>query len=124
MGNIIKLTEKEIQRLVNKILKESYEDSEISDENFSHPIKVELYHERWMKSYDFVSDYKGMGPGTLFSGDSGYIDDYEELIDRLKYDMKSFFRENEIKVNVNKIEFVNTGDYLETFIKGYKVSFY
>ena len=93
-------------------------------ENFSQPIKVELYYERWMKSYDIVNDYKGMGSGTLFGGDSGYIDEYEELIDRLKDDMESFFTHNGIKVDVNKIEFINTGDYLETFIKGYEVSFY
>jgi hypothetical protein len=86
-------------------------------------LRVELYYENWMKSYDIVNDYKGMGKGTLFSGDSGSIDEYEELIDRLKDDMENFFTRNDIKVDVNEIEFVNTGEYLETFIKGYEVSF-
>jgi hypothetical protein len=94
-------------------------------ENFSnHLIDVELYYERYMKSYDIVDDYKGLGPGTLFGGDSGYIDEYEDLIERLKDDMKSFFSNNDMNVDVDKIEFINTGEYLETFIKGYKVRFY
>ena len=94
-------------------------------ENFSnHLIDVELYYERYMKSYDIVDDYKGLGPGTLFGGDSGYIDEYEDLIERLKDDMKSFFSNNDMNVDVDKIEFINTGEYLETFIKEYKVRFY
>jgi hypothetical protein len=94
-------------------------------ENFSnHLIDVELYYERYMKSYDIVDDYKGLGPGTLFGGDSGYIDEYEDLIERLKDDMKSFFSNNDMNVDVDKIEFINTEEYLETFIKGYKVRFY
>jgi len=93
-------------------------------ENFSnHPIEIELYYERYMKSYDIVDDYKGLGPGTLFRGDSGYIDEYEELVDSLKDDMKSFFSNNDMNVDVDKIEFINTGQYLKTFIKGYNVKF-
>jgi hypothetical protein len=50
-------------------------------------IEVELNYERYMKEYCIVGDYRDFGPGTLFCGDSGYIDEYGDLIERLKYDI-------------------------------------
>lgn len=46
------------------------------------------------------------------------------MLYRLKDDMKNFFSNNDMNIDVNKIEFINTGEYLETFIKGYEVEFY
>lgn len=83
---------------------------------------IKLCYERYMKSYDVVDDYEGMGPGTLFNGDGGYVDNYDEFIMRLKDDMKYNF--NCEGIDVDKIEFVNTREFLETFIKGYDVTFY
>ena len=57
------------------------------NENFeesSEIKKIDLYYERWMKEFDIVQDYKGKGPGTIFGGDSGYLDTYEELVSKLK----------------------------------------
>lgn len=87
-------------------------------------IEVELNYERYMKEYCIVGDYRGFGPGTLFCGDSGYIDEYGDLIERLKYDIKYFFLCKEMCNDINEIEFINTGEYLETFIKGVSLSFY
>lgn len=89
--------------------------SELETQNSSNIPKVDLYYERYMKSYDVLENYKGLGPGTLFGGDSGYIDSYEELVNRLKRDMK-----NEVE-NIDNVEFIDTGEYLTTFIKGYAV---
>lgn len=78
--------------------------------------KIELYYERYMDSYEYFDNYEDMGPGTLISGDSGYCDDYEDFIDRLKDDLEN-------KIDVNKIEFIKI-DYLTTFIKQYQISWY
>lgn len=78
---------------------------------------IELYYERYMKEYDVVDDYKGMGPGTIFGGDSGYCEDYDDFLERLKEDLKS-------KVDdIKSVEFIKGDDYLSTFIKGYNVTF-
>jgi hypothetical protein len=79
---------------------------------------IELYYERYMKEYDIVDDYKGMGPGTIFGGDSGYCDDYDDFLERLKDDLKS-------EVDIESVEFIKDDDsYLSVFIKGYNVTFY
>jgi hypothetical protein len=81
------------------------------DSNSSEMREVELYYERWMKSYEVVDDYEGHGPGTIFRGDSGYIDSYEDLIENLKED-----------IGQDDIEFIKVGR-LKTFIKGLSVIF-
>ena len=100
-----------------------------SFDSWSNKEEINLYYERYMKEYEIIDDYKGLGPGTLFSGDSGYNDDYEEFIDSLKDDIKSYlkyqYEENEMvgfEERFNQIEFIEV-DYLKTFIKGEKVSF-
>lgn len=92
--------------------------------NTSNTIEVELNYERYMKGYRIVHDYNELGPGTIFSGDSGYINEYDDLIERLKDDIKYFFLCNEMDNDINKIQFVNTSGYLETFVKGLALSFY
>lgn len=98
-------------------------------------VKIDLYQERYMKSFSVVDDYKNMGPGTLFTGDSGYVKDYDELIDRLKEDIEAHFRMEEFEefeeselsnpgFDYSKIEFFKTENYLETFIKGCEVTWY
>jgi cupin superfamily acireductone dioxygenase involved in methionine salvage len=89
------------------------------DSNPSEMKKIELYYERWMKEFDVVDDYEGHGPGTIFGGDSGYINTYQDLIERLKED-----------IGEDDIEFIRVHDdegeveELKTFIKGLYVSFY
>lgn len=77
---------------------------------------IDLYYERYMKEYNVVDDYKGMGFGTIFGGDSGYCNGYDDFIDRLKYDLK-----REIN-DISKVEFIKIDEY-KTFIKGYKIIF-
>jgi hypothetical protein len=97
--------------------------------------KIELSYERYMKSYDIVDNYKKLGPGTIFHGDSGYIDSNEELIERLKDDINDDIENRkehnldfpedklpEIGVkSADEIEFIPTRKYIEVFIKGYAV---
>ena len=49
--------------------------------------KISLCYERYMEEYSFVDDHKGMGKGTLFRGDSGYVTTYDGLVSRIKYDI-------------------------------------
>lgn len=89
-------------------------------ENKSIP-KIELYYERYMKNYDYVDNYKKLGHGTLFGGDSGYIDNYDELIERLKYDINRYAEHIDSNIKPNDIEFIKVRR-LTTFIKGHIVS--
>jgi hypothetical protein len=122
MAKIIKLTENDVDRLVRKIINESEDDDlgwaqDIVNSEYKLP-EIELSYKRYMKSFDIVDDWRNMGGGTIFHGDSGYITNYEDIIDRLKYSMG-----NKVE-NVDDIEFIDTGKYLTTFIKGYSISFY
>jgi len=84
--------------------------------------EVELYYERWMKEFDVVHDYEGNGSGTIFRGDSGYLDSYEELVDRLRSDIhESSWIDGPTKW-VDDVEFIRVDD-LTTFIKGLSVTF-
>ena len=122
---VIRLNESDIENIVRRILKEdSYvnQKGELKDFDFdfdSLNTEIELYYEKYMKFYDVVNDYKGLGYGTIFGGDSGYIDEYDDLIERLKDDIGYLNKD----IDVDTIEFVNTGNYLETFIKGFSVTF-
>ena len=105
-----------------KLFEEFEESSEMKN--------VELYYERWMKEFDVVEDCEGNGPGTIFRGDSGYIDNYEELIERLKNDIhESSWIDGPTKW-IDDVEFFRvhndeTGEVeeLATFIKGLSVTF-
>lgn len=94
------------------ILEDEKSKSPLTETQENNLPKIKLYYERYMKSFDIVNDVT-LGPGTLFGGDSGYINEYDELIEKLKDDMKNH-------VNVDNIEFVKK-DYMTTFIKGYAV---
>ena len=87
-------------------------------ESRSKSIKyVDISQERYMKSYEIVEDYNGLGPGTIFSGDSGYIDTYEELVERLTDDISR-------QIPITQESFIEIDEYLTTFIKGFGVKWY
>ncbi len=97
--------------------------------NPSEMKQIELYKERWMKSFDIVGDYEGNGPGTIFGGDSGYIDSYEDLIERLKDDInkESSWIDGPTDLDVEFLRVHNEEteepEELTTFIKGLAVTF-
>lgn len=94
-------------------------------------IQIELYYERYLKSFDVVDDFNGMGPGTIIGGDIGYNDSYEEFIDRLKEDIESHFEQEEeedtepcVTFDVNEISYIKVNeDCLEVFIPEFSVTF-
>jgi hypothetical protein len=86
--------------------------------NPQKPEVVELSYERWMKEFTIVDDYEGNGPGTIFGGDSGYIDSYDELIERLKDELSYYLPQN-------NFEFIRVHDEnLTTFVKGLSIYFF
>ncbi len=97
---------------IRKIIKEEINDFDWVKDIPSALPKIVLYYERYMSEFNVLDDYDGLGPGTLITGDSGYVDTYEELVDRLMDDMGG--------EHIKKTDFVEVG-YNQVFIKGYDV---
>ena len=102
---------------IRKIIKEEVDDFSWA-ENIPRALpKIELYYERYMDGYEVFDDYQGLGPGTLVGGDSGYVDNHLDLVDRLRDDMGHQINDT------SQIEFVNVeSPFITTFIKGYEVT--
>tara|TARA_R110000772_G_scaffold95789_3_gene194156 strand:+ start:6372 stop:6677 length:306 start_codon:yes stop_codon:yes gene_type:complete len=89
-------------------------------------VKINLYSERYMKSFDYFEDYENLGSGTLFGGDSGYNYSYDDFLEKLKGDIKKYAEftdeDNDIPINISNLEYVKV-DELSVFVKNVELSF-